>query len=107
MVKEKPGAGGKLWRKIVKERVGTKQEIHYKLPFYNEKEWLRVIHKIYTDGINNKLTIIRYHFVVPTFTPVEKLKLKDMLNFLSNKKTEQRFHICLTPPTELTQEQKR
>ena len=45
--------------------------------------------KIYTDGINNKLTIIQYHFVDPTFTPVEELKLKDMLNFMSNKKTRQ------------------
>ena len=107
LVKEKPNAGGKLQRKISKERVGTKQEIHYNLPVYNEKEWLRVIHEIYTDGINNKLTIIRYHFVDPTLTPVEKLKLKYILNFLSNKNTGQRFYICLTPRTELTQEEKK
>ena len=50
---------------------------------------------------------MRCHFVDPTFTPSEKLKLKYMLNFLSNKKTGQRFHICLTPRTELTQEEKR
>ena len=102
-----PNAGGILWWKIGKERVGTKQEMHYKLPVYDKKEWFRVIHKIYTDGINNKLTLIRYQFVDPTFTPVEKLKLKDLLNFLSNKKTGQRYHICLTPRIELTQEEKR
>ena len=107
LVRKKPNVWGKLWRKIGKERVGTKQEIHYTLPVYNEKELLRVIHKIYTDGINKKLTIIWNRFIDPTFTPVEKLKLKDMLNILWNKKTGQSFHICLTPLTALTQDEKR
>ena len=30
-----------------------------------------------------------------------------MINFVLNEKTGQRFHICLTPRTELTQEEKR
>ena len=97
----------KCWRETSKERVGTKQEKHHKLPVYSEKKWLRFIHKIYIDGMNNKLTIIQYHIVDPTLTPTEKLKLKDMLNLLSNNTTGQRFHICLTSRTELTQEEKR
>ena len=53
-----------------------------------------------------KFTITRYNFVDPTITPLEKLKIQDYLNFLSNKNKEQQFHMCYTPRAQLTRLEK-
>ena len=81
----KPNAGGKLWRVISKERKGSQETSRYTLPPFNETQWLAILGRINQETMAAKLTITRYHFVDPTITPLEKLKIQDYLNFLSNK----------------------
>ncbi|XP_033212210.1 uncharacterized protein LOC117169812 [Belonocnema kinseyi] len=102
----KPNAGGKLWRTISKERRGSHATSLYKLPQFNETEWLKVLDKINKDVMACKLSISRYHFIDPMITSLEKVKIRDYLNFLSHKYEDQQFHTCYIPRAELTQEEK-
>ena len=56
--------------------------------------------------MERKLTITRLHFGDPTLTPLEKIKVKNFINFLCFKYPEQSFHTCYTPRTELTNAEK-
>ena len=39
----------------------------------------------------------------PTITPVEKVHLKSLLDFLSNREAENlNFHVCYSPPSDVT-----
>ena len=58
------------------------------------------------EAMTAKLTITRYHFVDPTIMPLEKMKIQDYLNFLSNKNKEQQFHATYTPRAEHDREEK-
>ena len=56
----------------------------------------------YLLGRTRGLRIVRIHFLDPTITPIEKIKLENLLNFLSNKEGNLNFHVCYSPQSELT-----
>ena len=55
------------------------------LPPYNEFEWIKCLSKIADKTLQRKLTIIRLNFDDPTITPIERIKIKTILNFISYK----------------------
>ena len=80
---KKPNAGGKSWNKIQK-RSSDNSSIEI-LPNFDERTWMTRLFEIITSFKNRKLTIARLHFHNPTNTPLEKIKLDTLLNFLSNQ----------------------
>ena len=94
-VKTKPNAIGKLWKNITKEEMMSE----------NEKEWLNKLFLKITE-VNVDLTIVKFSFGDPLFTPVQKETLKEMVEFLSKYFYDRKFFLCFTPTRELTKEEK-
>ena len=102
----KPNAEGKLWQVILKEREGQK-DVHCILPDYDESKWLTKLDELNQDLMERKLTITRLHFGDPTLTPLEKIKVKNFINFICFEYPDQSFHTCYTTRTELTNAEKK
>ena len=91
----KPNAEGKLWQLVLEKREGQK-DAHCILPAYDERKWLTKLDELNQDPMERKLTTTRLHFGDPTLTPLEKIKVKNVINFLCFKYPDQSFHTCYT-----------
>lgn len=100
---KKANAGGKLWKKIQKRPSNDSNIII--LPEFREEIWLSTLANVIQGFSNRGLTIVRLHFIDPTITPLEKIKLDEFLNYLSNN-TVNKIHVCYSPQSELTQSEK-
>ena len=86
---------------VPNEKEGQK-DAHCILPDYDTRKWLIKLDKLNQDLMGRKLTITRLHFGNPTLTPLEKIKVKNLINFHCFKYPDQSFHTCYMPRTELT-----
>lgn len=105
-VKLKPIASGKNWIRVCKRNIFSLLRIQ--LPYYNEKDWINLLYlkiKDFTTSKNWK--IIKFHVEDPSINNMEKLRIRDMLDFLVQSKFEDNeFFICERPNKELTIEEK-
>ena len=83
---KKPNAGEKLWKKIQKRP--SCDALTVVLPPFDEGKWLTQLQEVINNFKNRRLTIVRLHFLDPTITPIGKVYLENLLNFLSNKEAE-------------------
>lgn len=96
IVKIKPNAIGKLWRKITKTQLSA----------FDTEKWLQYLQNTIKEFTDRKLTLVRIHLDDPLITPVEREELFDMIKYVSTLHPTLKFNICFSNTTELTKEDK-
>ena len=93
---KKPNAYGKLWKIITKSELGE----------YQEESWLKLLSLQVRGFLCKKLTIVRLQFPDPMITPLEKIKIQEIIGFLCHQYPALSFHICYTNTRKLTNDEK-
>ena len=76
------------------------------IPEYDERLWLTKLQEAVLQCIEHKLTYVRVHLSDPTVTPLEKLKIRQIINFLEFEYADLQFALCASPTGDLTQKEK-
>ena len=101
---EKPNAPGKLWYRVSKRPY--EHAMGRMSPPYDEFEWIKCLSKISVETLQRKLTILRLNFNDPTIKPIERIKIKTILNFISYKFPQLAIRTSYQPQTQSTREEK-
>ena len=105
-IKLKPTTNGKKWIKISKRNVFSTLRIQ--LPDYDEKMWIELLYtKLQDFTMNKNWKIFKFHMEDPSITNIEKVRIKDMLDFLLQTKFEDNeFFLCERPDKSLSEGEK-
>ena len=105
-IKIKPTAAGKNWIKISKKNIFSLLRIQ--LPDFDEERWMKLLYIKLKDFIASKnWKILKFHMEDPLITNIQRLRIRDMLNFLLQTKfTEYDFFLCERPDKLVSEEKK-